>query len=61
MMASYEVRLKYSGWQTFYIESPDEDEAIGLAYDELDSLHQLDNLEVIDSESCKDNDPEGEW
>ena len=58
-MASYEVTLKYSGSQTFYVEAPDEDEAIGVAYDELGNLHQLDNLEVIDSESTEDDDPEG--
>ena len=60
-MASYEVTLMYSGSQTFYIEAPDEDEAVGVAYDELANLHQLDNLEVIDSEYCEDDDPEGEW
>jgi hypothetical protein len=56
MMRGYEVTLYYSGSQTFYIDSPDEGEAVDLAHDELANMHQLDNLEVIDSESCEDGE-----
>jgi hypothetical protein len=58
-MAMYEVTLYYSGSETFYIEAPDEDEAVDLAHDELAGMHQLDSLEVVDSESHEDDDPEG--
>lgn len=60
-MPSYEVTLHFSGSETFYIEAPDEDEAVDIAYDELANMHQLDGLQVIDSESHEDDDPEGEW
>jgi hypothetical protein len=55
-MKTYAVTLYYSGSETFYIDAPDEDEAQGVAYDELANMHELDGLEVIDSESCEDND-----
>lgn len=55
-MKTYEVKLYYSGVQTFYIDSPDEDEAVDEAHDELANMHQLDSLEVIDCESCEDSD-----
>jgi hypothetical protein len=57
----YEVTLHFSGSETFYIESPDEDEAVDVAYDELANMHQLEGLQVTDSESHEDDDPEGEW
>lgn len=60
-MPSYEVTLHFSGSETFYIDAPDEDEAVDIAYDELANMHQLDGLQVIDSESHEDDDPEGEW
>jgi hypothetical protein len=60
-MPSYEVKLYYSGTEVFYIDATDEGEAIDLAHDELANMHQLDGLEVVDSESCEDDDPEGEW
>ena len=60
-MPSYEVTLHFSGSETFYIEAPDEDEAVDIAYDELANMHQLDGLQVTDSESHEDDDPEGEW
>lgn len=55
----YEVTLHYSGSETFYIEAPDEDEAVDLAHDELANMHELDSLEVTDCESHEDGDPEG--
>ena len=55
-MKGYEVTLHYSGSQTFYIDSPDEGEAVDIAYDQLANMHQLDSLEVIDSESCEDGE-----
>lgn len=55
----YEVTLHYAGSETFYIEAPDEDEAVDLAHDELANMHQLDSLEVTDCESHEDGDPEG--
>lgn len=58
-MKSYCVTLHFSGSETFYVTAPDEGEAIDLAHDELANMHELDNLEVIDSESCEDGDPEG--
>jgi len=58
-MPMYEVKLYFSGSETFYIEAPDEGEAEDLAHDELDGMHELDNLEVTDCESCEDDDPEG--
>ena len=60
-MPSYEVTLHFSGSETFYIDAPDEDEAVDIAYDELANMHQLDGLQVTDSESHEDDDPEGEW
>jgi hypothetical protein len=60
-MPSYEVTLHFSGSETFYIDAPDEDEAVDIAYDELANMHQLDGLQVTDSESQEDDDPEGEW
>ena len=60
-MPMYEVTLHFSGSETFYIESPDEDEAVDVAYDELANMHQLEGLQVTDSESHEDDDPEGEW
>ena len=60
-MPSYEVTLHFSGSETFYIDAPDEDEAVDIAHDELANMHQLDGLQVIDSESHEDDDPEGEW
>ena len=60
-MKAYSVTLYYSGSQTFFIEAPDEGEAVDLAYDELANMHQFDNLEVVDSESDEDDDSEGEW
>lgn len=55
----YEVTLHYSGSETFFIEAPDEDEAVDLAHDELANMHQLDGLEITDVESHEDDDPEG--
>jgi hypothetical protein len=60
-MRSYEVKLYFKGSEVFYIDAPDEEEAIDLAHEELANMHEFDNLEVIDSESCEDDDPEGEW
>jgi hypothetical protein len=60
-MPSYEVTLHFSGSETFYIDAPDEDEAVDIAHDELANMHQLDGLQVTDSESHEDDDPEGEW
>jgi len=58
-MKPFCVKLYYSGVQTFYITAPDDGEAVDCAYDELANLHQLDDLEVTDSESFEDDDPEG--
>jgi hypothetical protein len=58
-MKVYEVTLHYSGSETFLISAVDEGEAVDLAYDELAGMHQLDGLEVMDSESHEDDDPEG--
>lgn len=58
-MRAYEVVLHYSGSETFFIEATDEGEAVDLAYDELANMHQLESLEVVDSESHEDDDPEG--
>ena len=55
-MKTYEVKLYFKGSEVFYIDAPDEEEAIDLAHDELANMHELDNLEVIDSESCEDSD-----
>jgi hypothetical protein len=60
-MRGYEVKLYFKGSEVFYIDAPDEEEAIDLAHEELANMHEFDNLEVIDSESCEDDDPEGEW
>jgi hypothetical protein len=57
----YEIKLHFIGSETFFIEAPDEDEAIDLAHDELADMHELDNLEVTDCESHEDDDPEGIW
>ena len=58
-MPMYEVKLYFSGSETFYVEAPDEGEAEDLAHDELAGMHELDGLEVTDCESCEDDDPEG--
>jgi len=58
-MPAYEVTLYYSGSETFFIDAPDEGEAVDVAHDQLSNMHQLEGLEVIDSESCEDDDPEG--
>ena len=55
-MKTFEVVLYYSGSQVFYIDAPDEDEAYDVAHDELANMHQLDNLEVMDSEVCEDSE-----
>ena len=60
-MPMYEVKLYFSGSEVFYVEADDEGEAESVAYDELANMHELDNLEVVDCESCEDDDPEGEW
>jgi hypothetical protein len=58
-MRMYEVTLHYSGTETFYVEAPDEGDAVDVAHDELANMHQLDGLEVVDCESHEDGDPEG--
>jgi hypothetical protein len=53
MPKDFEVTLHYSGSHTFYISAPDDEEAIGVAYDELANLIDPDFYEVTDSESCQ--------
>ena len=55
----YEVKLYFSGSETFYVDAPDEGEAQGVAEDELANMHELDGLQVTDCESHEDDDPEG--
>ena len=49
----YEVTLHFSGSHTFFVSSPDEDEAIDLAHEELANLAGDLEYEVTDSESCE--------
>ena len=58
-MPLYEIKLSFRGSEVFFVDAPDEDEAIDLAHDELAGMHELDNLEVTDCESHEDDDPEG--
>jgi hypothetical protein len=52
-MKDYEVTLHLSGSYTFCVSAPDEDEAIDLAHELLDSMGADLDLEVIDIESCQ--------
>lgn len=53
MPKDFEVTLHYSGSHTFFVSAPDEDEAIGVAHDELANLIDPDFYEVNDCESCQ--------
>jgi hypothetical protein len=55
-MKTYCVKLYFSGSETFYVEAPDEDEAIDVAYDELSNMAGDLEIEVIDSESYQDDE-----
>ena len=47
----YEVTLHFSGTHTFFVSAPDEEEAEGVAYDELSDLAGDLEYEVTDCES----------
>ena len=53
MSKDFEVTLHYSGSHTFFVSAPDEEEAEGVAYDELANIAGDLEYEVTDSESCQ--------
>jgi hypothetical protein len=53
MPKDFEVTLHFSGSHTFFVSAPDEEEAEGVAYDELANLAGDLEFEVTDSESCQ--------
>lgn len=53
MPKDFEVTLYFSGSHTFFVSAPDEEEAEGVAHDELANLAGDLDYEITDVESCK--------